>query len=788
MRTIVSLTFFAAALLSAPALHSATAPVHGRVLDPSGATIARATVIITSRDTGVRRSTLTDPSGAYSFALVPAGDYLLEGKAPGFGSPEPKLVTVASTAVESDIQLNIARIASEVQVTANATPQTSDEQSKAIDIVDSDQLENREVYSAARAIQYVPGLRVAQLGGPGSLVKILSRGMPVYDTSLLIDGFRLRDAAAPQGDATAYLGDLLIVDTGRVEVLRGTGSSLYGTGASAGAINIVTNTGGGRLRGDILGEGGGLGLGRGVARVAGGAFADRLAYTAGLAHLNVTRGLDGNDTYRNSSAQGFVQFALTPSTQISARIFGADTFTQLNTDPSALGNLPAGSTIPAIANRTFTPDENDPDYSRSGYYVSGLLSLLQRFGRSASARVTYQGLATSRRDDNGPAGPGFFQPGFSSSTLYSGRLDTLQARTDIQAGRYNLITAGYEFEREVYHDRSTDQNPNAAERVDAGSDIVQQSNAVFAQDQIRLLDNRLQFSVSGRVQGFSVDRPQFAGGTPVYTNPTFGTPPRAYTGDFSTSYLLPTSGTKLRMHVGNGYRAPSLFERFGSSFFFGAFSPYGDPALRPERVISLDAGFDQYFANARARVRATYFYTHIQEEIVFDFSGVINAVNDPFGRFGGYLNAKGGLARGVEMAIDTALTRSTNVTATYTYTKSQERHSTLYGGSVRAIRVFDHMFTLQAAQRFGKRFDATFDFLAASNYIFPFYVYPQGSTPFVFDGPLKADVAINYTLPLSDRYSVRLYTRIENVFNRTYYEEGFRTPKAWAVGGLKFIF
>jgi iron complex outermembrane receptor protein len=603
-----------------------------------------------------------------------------------------------------------------------------------------------------------------------------------------VDGFRIRDAAAPQGDPTAYLGDLLIVDTDRIEVMRGTGSSLYGTGASAGIVNIVTDNGGGQFRGDILGEGGGLGLARGVARVSGGAFHDRLAYTGGIAHLNVTRGVDGNDTYRNASAQAFARYALTPSAQFSGRIFGANTYTQLNASPSALTDLPPSGDIPAVSGKTFAPDADDPDYSRSAYYVSGLLSYLQRIGSTASFRVTYQGLATSRRNDNGPAGPGFFQPAFSSYTLFDGRLDTIQARTDIQAGRWNLITAGYEFERERYHDRSTDRDPSPVTHVDAGTDIEQTSHAVFAQDQLRLMDGRLQVSLSGRAQSYGVDRPSFRGGGPIYTNPSFGTPPSAYTGDGSVAYLLPRSGTKLRAHVGNGYRAPSLYERFGSSFYFGTFSPYGDPMLRPERVISFDAGFDQYFARERARVRATYFYTRIQEAIIFDFTGGIDASTDPYGRFGGYRNTKGGLARGFEIGLDTAMTRSTNVTATYTYTKSQERESSVYGGSLRAFRVFDHMFTFRASQRFGKRVDATFDVLAASNYIFPFYVFPVGSRPFEFEGPLKGDIAINYTHPLTDRYSVRFYTRIENVFNRTYYEEGFRTPKAWAVGGMKFIF
>ena len=48
-----------------------------------------------------------------------------------------------------------------------------------------------------------------------------------------------------------------------------------------------------------------------------------------------------------------------------------------------------------------------------------------------------------------------------------GKIDTLQARADIKLGRYNLLTGGYEFERESYHNISTDENPVPSQRVDA---------------------------------------------------------------------------------------------------------------------------------------------------------------------------------------------------------------------------------------------------------------------------------------------------------------------------------
>ena len=70
------------------------------------------------------------------------------------------------------------------------------------------------------ALRWVPGLRVSTRGGPGSFTAIETRGLRVTDTAVLLDGFRLRDPTGVQGDASALLGDVFIVDASRAEVSR----------------------------------------------------------------------------------------------------------------------------------------------------------------------------------------------------------------------------------------------------------------------------------------------------------------------------------------------------------------------------------------------------------------------------------------------------------------------------------------------------------------------------------------------------------------------------------------
>src|SRR5207237_6781019 len=160
-------------------------------------------------------------------------------------------------------------------------------------VVDRKEIDERDEAAIAESLRTVPGLRVQQLGGPGSFTSIKTRGLRSEDTAVLIDGLRFRDAAATQGDASGFLEDLVVTDVSRVEVLRGSGSSLYGSNAIGGVINLVTDDGGGPLHGNLLAEGGGLGMFRGRGQVAGGTRNNSIVYSAGFSHLNVTSGVDG---------------------------------------------------------------------------------------------------------------------------------------------------------------------------------------------------------------------------------------------------------------------------------------------------------------------------------------------------------------------------------------------------------------------------------------------------------------------------------------------------------------
>jgi len=806
---LISFALALAFAVTALAQTGGNASLTGHVKDPQGANLPGARVRLYGRDRTFSLATTTDLTGAYRFEKLAPGEYLVEAEAQGFATANAEQVTIErGQAATHDISLELSGVRSTVVVTASDTPQSVDEVSKAITVVDKQDIDDRDESAVAESLRNVPGLRVQQLGGPGSFTSIKIRGLRSEDTAVLIDGFRFRDAAATQGDASGFLEDMIVTDVGRIEVLRGSGSSLYGSNAIGGVINLVTDEGGGPIHGSLLGEGGGLGFFRGRGQVAGGSRNNSILYSVGFSYVNVSRGIDGQDEARNTSGQGRVLFRLSPTTTVSGRIYAANSRLQLNNSPDAIGTVPATGIIDAIplsiteqrrfesgvpisslniGSATFIPAANDPDNLRKSSFFSGAIVFTQRPTEAFGYTLSYQGLATNRSSINGPLGVDFQPFGGTSRSDFDGRIHTFAARFDVRAGRANLITGGYEFESENFKNPSFQPNPADNSNVD----VTQKSHAFFVQDQLRFMEDRLQISGAFRAQFFRLDQPVF---TPAASSPyrglTFLSPPTAYTGDGSVAYLFRSSGTKIRGHVGNGYRAPSLFERFGTSFdsFFG-FSVFGDPRLKPDRSIAVDAGIDQTLYKNRLRASATYFYTQLQQVIIFDFSGLINFATDPFGRFGGYLNTNGGIARGAELGLTATPTRTLNLSAAYTYTKAQQRTQQV-PGTRRALVVPVHQFSLVATQRVGRRVLINFDFAASSDYIAPiFNPVTFASRGYRFRGLAKADIGGSYSLPLgSETRSLRFFAYVDNLFDREYFESGFRTPGRTGRAGASFIF
>jgi iron complex outermembrane receptor protein len=319
-------------------------------------------------------------------------------------------------------------------------------------------------------------------------------------------------------------------------------------------------------------------------------------------------------------------------------------------------------------------------------------------------------------------------------------------------------------------------------------DVVQRSHTAFLQDQVSVT-SALQLSAAVRVQHFSLGAPHLTpADEPPFQGVDFEAPPAAFTADVSSVYAGLGPATRLRAHAGTGYRAPSLFERFGTSFGRRGYSIFGDPRLGPERAVTLDVGIDRDLAGGRARLSATAFGAWLDDVIVFDFSGAIDPSTDPFGRSSGYRTTPGASSRGVELQVTTVLPGDTRIDVAYTFVDAEPRTA----GPMeltRAAAIPRHQASVVVSHQFGRRLHVSFDALAASAHLGTLSdPVTFAARVFRFAGAQQANLAIAYTQPLEGRTHLRLFARMDNLFGAVRHESGFRTPGRYATAGVGITF
>jgi len=743
----------------------------------------------------------TDEQGNYRFENIADGDYLLI-----YGEKR------AQVKIENG-NISISRLA-EVVVISSGTSQPISEVSKTINIIEAQELRDRADFALVETLRTIPGFRVQQLGGFGRTANIKTRGLRNQDTAILIDGIRFRDASSITGDASAFLSDFTLTSVSKIEVLRGSGSSLYGTNAVGGVIDFQTPKPQSGLHGQIGGAFGGLGLNRFRGNLSNGTQDGKFGFNLGVSRTVYTSGIDGADDARNTNFQSRIEYNPFEKTNISARFFVSDANVRLNSSPDTIGVLPASNatTIDAVplslselrryadgtlfsqlngGNANFIPDANDADNFQESQFFNGQIALNQIINNRLVFNAAYQGLNTSRENTNGVLGIGFQPFGGTETSIFDGQIHTVNTHFNWTPNSNNLITIGYEYEWEKFGNDglAADITNNFTTRA------KQTSNTFYVQDLLSFFNNRLQIAGGFRAQFFNLANPTFSATNPPYSNLTLEDPPNAYTFDGSAAYFFEQTGTKIRAHVGNGYRVPSLFERFGTFFNSFAFpnprfEALGDPNLKPERSIAFDGGVDQTLFNNRAKLSATYFYTQLIETIGFanDVPPIGNTDRD----FGGYLNTKGGLSRGAEFSGQVKASASTDIFASYTFTNSDQRTPQVSGSRIlQTLGVPSHQFTLVATQRF-KRAWVNFDFLATSDYLAP--IFDSNNFTFQtyiyrFRGNRRGDLTSGYAFPLKgEKMNLRIFGTIENLFDYDYYENGFRTSGRNGRIGLSFGF
>ncbi len=131
---------------------------------------------------------------------------------------------------------NPAYALEEVLVTATRSEQRLADSLPAATVITRSQIESAQTPGLVELLGRQAGIEVARAGGPGSQASLFLRGTNSSQTLVLIDGVRLNTALS----GAAVLGGVALDSIERIEIVRGNLSSLYGSEAVGGVIQIFT--------------------------------------------------------------------------------------------------------------------------------------------------------------------------------------------------------------------------------------------------------------------------------------------------------------------------------------------------------------------------------------------------------------------------------------------------------------------------------------------------------------------------------------------------------------------
>lgn len=143
----------------------------------------------------------------------------------------------------------------EVVVTASRSPKKISEIGKVARVITAETLARSQGRTLPEVLNNVAGITIGGNGNnPGDVKSVYMRGASAANTLILIDGIPVNDASEITGEYN--ISAIPVDQVERVEILKGGNSTLYGSDAVAGVINIITKKGSGKLGANLLATGG----------------------------------------------------------------------------------------------------------------------------------------------------------------------------------------------------------------------------------------------------------------------------------------------------------------------------------------------------------------------------------------------------------------------------------------------------------------------------------------------------------------------------------------------------
>jgi outer membrane cobalamin receptor len=513
-------------------------------------------------------------------------------------------------------------------VTATRTPALAEETGSNISTLESGQLETMQPTAADDAVRFLPGAVVNTAGQRGGLSSLFVRGGESNYNKVMVDGVTINE---PGG--TFDFGTLPLTEANRMEFLRGTQSTLYGSDAMTSVVQVFTRTGSTRTPELRFGaDGGNFSTANGNASFAG---------TRGHFDYNVfgdqfnTNGSGINDAY-SDSLQG-ANLGAVLNDEVSLRIH----MRHSNSHTGVPGEWSFNGYDPLVnVNGVTQPLQPDPSEWSQLNSLLGSAELTVAAPSGWQHRFTGFDYLYRYTDLNVNGDPARVSPLYGQFDFPSHQYDHInrvgfEYQGDYSERTWAHTTFGYRIENENGVVGDLDYPPSSSgQRLNQDAYLQQQ-----------LTWGRLSAVAGGRFVHSSV-----FGNTGV---------PRIALTLLARRGGETFSGTRLRFSYATGYKEPRLEETFAGP-------PYSipNPGLKPERVRAFEAGIQQDFLHGKYVFNATYFNNLFHDQINYVTVNQTTFVGE-------YFNVNQAFAQGAEVELQARLRSKLLLSTAYTYTSTE---------------------------------------------------------------------------------------------------------------------
>ncbi len=500
----------------------------------------------------------------------------------------------------------------EVVITGNKVETPIEKSGKTIYKLNRRQIEANRGKDVTDLLNEIPGIQIdGNFASPGTDIGYRIRGAQSAQTLILIDGIPFNDPSALQQTFDLRLLDLDQVES--IEVLKGGLSSLYGTGAAAGVINIILKKESKELvSGSLNAEYGSFNTFTSSANLSG--TSDKLNYLI-------------SGSYRTSDG-----FSAAEDT-LGTEDFDEDGITSMNflgrlgyqlTDQWSVGLMAAYDKVESGFDAGAFQD-NDSEFDLNLLKLA-FSSTYQWTGGSLNSNFSYH---TNERTFNSPD---FFDPTSRSISEFNGNALQADILLDQNLTDEIKLLGGINFQRPEWEPEAADSETFTM--VDPYVSLIYGTN-----------DFNLQ--LGGRLNNHNLYGSNFAW-------------------NINPSYLVDVESGKLKLlaSYATSFRTPSLSELYSGDF--GGFLPTdaGNPDLEPQESETVEFGFE-LLSESDLQLGGVYFYRKDQNFIDFVSTfegGVFDA---------SYQNLAGETeVDGIELNFNYSIAPELAVAGHYTYTRS----------------------------------------------------------------------------------------------------------------------